>query len=344
MPKKELKRVILPKDEHPHDGQAIEWWYFNGHLKGKDEYAFMTCLFKADKDKVNLKFLKIPYKSIYFSHTLLFNLRTKEVKKEVLPFVITSPDSFGRKDLFVDYVYPLRKQFYNYEIARLGKDIRVKTAFFDLMMKEKKKPLLENKTGFIDLGLKTTYYYSYTNLEVNGYIGKEKVKGKAWHDKQWSDKGFMRDSWLWFSFQLPDKTEIVCFDYKGKKMACITYPDNRQETCEVSFKPLKKKWKSPKTRITYSLEWEARIKDMTITTKPYIDDCEMNFGFINYWEGPLKLKINGKERKGSFGFMEYLAEQKKSPTEVVKGKFDLMRFYEEHKLSFMKGREKPLKT
>jgi predicted secreted hydrolase len=331
-----VKRVSLPKDELPHPGQAIEWWYFIGFLKGKHNYAFMTCLFKADKDKVNLNFLKIPYKNIYFSHSLLFDLDTKEVKKEVLPIVIVSGDTFEREGLFINYFYPLRKSFFNYEISRLDKSLRVKTSFFDLMMEECKKPLLENNTGFIDLGEKTAYYYSYTNLEVNGFIGKEKVKGKAWHDKQWSEKGFMRDSWLWFSLQLPNSMEIVCFDYKGKKMACISYPNDRQETCAVEFIPLKKAWKSQKTGINYMLEWEIRLKDLVIRTKPYINNCEMNFGFINYWEGPLKLEVNGKKLKGAFGFMEYLAEQKKKERDVLKGKFGLMEFYDKKKDALLK--------
>lgn len=300
------RKVNLPKDEQIHKDSAIEWWYFNGFLNGKkNRYAFMTCLFKADKDKVNLNFLKLPLKTIYFSHSILYDLKKKTVKKEVLPVVILSEDSFSKENLLINYVFPIRKKFTNYEISRYEDKMKIKTDYFDLWASQKKKPMLEGGKGYIDLGEKSTYYYSYSNLNVMGYVDNEKVSGKAWHDRQWSNKGFMKDSWLWFSFQMSDNTEIVCFDYKGKKMASILYPNGKQEESEVSFIPIGKAWKSPGSKIEYNLSWEIKIKNFNITTKPIIKNCEMNFGFLNYWEGPLEVKCNGKK---ALGFMENLAK------------------------------------
>jgi predicted secreted hydrolase len=300
------KRVRLPEDELVHEWSAIEWWYFNGFLEGKKKYAFMTCLFKADKEKVNLPFLKVPFKTIYFAHTLLYNLSEKKVVKEILPIVIVSEDSFTKEKLFINYTYLLRKKFFNYEIARADSGLHIKTRFFDLIAKEKKKPLLEGGKGFIDLGEKTTYYYTYPRLEVSGSVGGERVKGLAWHDKQWSKEGFMQDHWLWFSLQLSNNLDIVCFDYKGVKMATISHGNNKQETVPVEFISVGDEWKSPHTKMNYPLSWKIKVKDMIIETKPLIRDCEMNHGFISYWEGPVKIMLRGKK---SFGFMELLSEQ-----------------------------------
>jgi predicted secreted hydrolase len=304
-----VKKVDLPKDEQPHWGQAIEWWYFNGFLESKRKrYAFMTCLFKADRKKVNLKFLKIPVKTVFFSHSLLYDINNKKVRREIIPFASLSKDSFKSKDLHVEYFFPLMPWRSNI-ISRTGKGLRLKTRFFNLDAVEKKRPLLENGSGFIDLGRKTTYYYTYPHLELKGTLGKEEVKGIAWHDKQWSDQGFMDDSWLWFSLQLPDNTQIVCFDFQGKRMATISYPDNRQVTCDVKFEPLADPWKSHKTGTEYCLRWRIRAKDFVIETKPLIEDCEMRFGFINYWEGPLEITCKWKKGKG---FMELLAKKRVS--------------------------------
>lgn len=305
-------KVNLPRDELPHEDQAIEWWYFNGFLNGKEDYSFMTCLFKADMKKVNLGFLKFPVKELYFSHSILFSLTKKKIEKEILPFVRISDDSFKRNTLFVDYYNPLDFKYNTYEIARLNNSIRLKTRFFDLMLKENKKPLLEGGKGFIDLGLKTTYYYSYSNLKAGGFVGDDKVTGKAWHDKQWSEKGYMNDSWLWFSIQAEDNTEIVCFDYKGKKMATISYPDNKQETLPATFTQIGKPWTSKKTGLSYPLSWKIKTGKFTITTKPIMEDCEMNFGPINYWEGPLSVELNGKKAQG---FLELVSDKK---TPVIK--------------------------
>jgi predicted secreted hydrolase len=77
----EYRKIKFPMDELHHDN-IIEWWYFNGFLDTKkNKYAFMTCLFKADRKKVNLKFLKIPVKNIFFSHSLLYDLKKKTVQR-----------------------------------------------------------------------------------------------------------------------------------------------------------------------------------------------------------------------------------------------------------------------
>ena len=313
----------------PHENQSIEWWYFNGFLKGKKKYAFMTCLFKADGKNVNIPFLKIPAKDWYFSHTVLFDISEKKTIKEVLPIVFISKDSFKREDLFVNYFPPLKTRFVNYEIARQKDKIRLKTGYFDILLKEKKKPLLEGGNGFIELPGKSTYYYSYSNLEAEGFVGSEKVKGKAWHDKQWSKKGFMNDSWLWFSVQLENNTEIVVFDYKGKKMATISYPDNRQKTVKAEFKPIGKQWKSP-SGIDYFLEWKIKAGEFEILTKPIIKECEVNFGVINYWEGPLQVKVNGKK---AVGFMELVPE---SGNKNFIDKKDIFNFLKKEELEIIK--------
>ncbi len=300
------KKVILPEDECSHKGMGIEWWYFNGFLEGKQDYAFMTTLFKADQKKLKLGY-HTPFKTIYFSHSLLFNLKTGEVQKEVLPLVLVSDDSFKKKDLFINYVPLTKTNYVNYEIARYDDKLRIKTRFFDLMLKQNKKPLLENQTGYIDLGSKTTYYYTYSNMSAEGNVGNERVKGLAWHDRQWSDEGYKEDAWLWFSIQAANNTEIVCFDYKGKKLATISYPNGKLKTVVPEFKPIGRKWTSNKTKLSYDLEWEIKAGEFTVRTKPIIKNCEMNFGIVNYWEGPLSVSVNGKKARG---FMEYLAQRK----------------------------------
>ena len=312
------RKVSLPRDELPHAGQAIEWWYFNGFLEGRQSYAFMHCLFKADTARVNLKFLKLPLRTVYFSHTLLFNLDTGEARKEILPAVMLSEDSFSRSELSASYFYPLRKE------------MRVRTGFFDLLLRSRKPPMLEGGNGYIDLGKKSTYYYSDTDMIAEGFVGSDRVSGKAWHDKQWSEQGFMKDSWLWFSFQFPDGTDIVCFDYKGNRMATVMHADGRQETLDASFEPAGKPWKSRKTGLEYVLEWIVRAGKYEIRTTPLISGCEMNFGTINYWEGPVLAEMGGKKGRG---FMEYLASEPPSRiiTLLKKGEADFLR-----KLKWMK--------
>jgi len=312
-----MKKIInLPQDELPHSEQTIEWWYWNGHLKSKTkDYAFMTCLFKVNPQKINIKFLKLPVTTLYFSHTIAVDLKSKTVKKEILPAVIVSADSFKRSELFVNYFYPAKTSFINYEIRRTNKTTRLKTGFFDLNL-EDEKPILLTSGGFVDLGKKSTYYYSLPRLKATGIFNGEKVTGQAWHDHQWSEDGFMKDSWLWFSIQSKDGTDIVAFDYLGSKQATISLPNGQQQIMPVKFTPTNRPWKSPKTEITYQLNWQISIGDKyKIELKPKIKNCEVNFGSINYWEGPMTVSINGQPASG---FMEYLSDQETSLFDFLK--------------------------
>lgn len=309
-----MKQLVFPQDEFPHKNQAVEWWYFNGFLQGKKDYAFMTCLFKINPKKIKISFLEFPFKTIYFSHSVFYDLTSKKIKKEILPIVALSKDSFKQKNLFINYHYPLRKEFIDYEISRAKDKFRVKNSYFDLVMKEKKPVLLENNTGYINLGEKSTYWYSYPHLEVKGCAGKENVRGIAWYDRQWSSQGSMQDKWLWFSFQLEDNTQIFCVDYKGKKYATISYPDNIQETLEPKLISLNKKMISKRTGIEYELEWKIKIGKFNIITKPIIKDCEMNFGTTHYWEGPVQAICNGIQAKG---FMEQAVVKQNKTIDIL---------------------------
>jgi len=297
------KRINLPRDEFPHKNQALEWWYFNGFLQGRHKYAVMTCLFKASNEEVKLVFLKPPFKEVYFSHTLLFDLTKKTLKKEILPAVFLLKGSFKRKNLLIRYFFPFRKKFIPYEISGQDANFRIKTGLFDLTAGQTKKPLLENGSGFMKYADKSIYYYSYTGLAAQGYVGSDPVSGKLWHDKQWTRYGFSKEfwAWNWFSVQMADNTEIVCIDCEGKKFADILYADGRQETVPAEFRPLGKTWKSPVTGLRYELEWEIKTEKFLIKTKPFMKKCEVNFGKINYWEGPLEILVNGKKARG---FME----------------------------------------
>ena len=325
------KKIKFPEDESAHNN-IIEWWYFNGNLKDKkdNKYAFMNCLFKVDVNKVKIPFLKVPFKTAYFSHSLLSDIKENKFYPEVNPLSVVSIDSFSKQLLFINYAIPSLKGHINYVIESPEKSkYHIKTKDLDLIMTSTKKPLLEGGKGFVDLKPEKTYYYSLTNLQTKGKIKiKNKwidVTGKSWMDHQWADVSYGQNKWTWFSIQLQNNMEIVCFEYDNGKnktySASISYPDNKQKHfSEVEFKALGKKWKSEKTGTIYPLSWEIKIPEEKITLKveSLINNQEMNFGTINYWEGALNVKgqIDKKKIKGE-GFMELVGY----PSDYTKIKF-----------------------
>ena len=317
-----MKPIKFPEDELSHKN-IIEWWYFNGHLEDEkhNKYSFMNCLFKADVKKVKIPFLtKIPIKTLYFSHSILSDIKHKKFYPAINYISILSKDSFSKPLLFINYTEPMIFDNYFNHVIEETKKFRyhIKTEDTDLTLTSIKNPLLEGGNGYVDLNSKKTYYYSLTNLKTEGTIkiGNKsiKVKGKSWMDHQWANIAYSKDKWTWFSIQLDNDTEMVCFEYDDGKvktyLASISYPDNRQEHInEVKFTPLKISWMSPETKTKYILSWRIEIpsKNIDLEVKPLIKTQEMIFGTINYWEGPLTVKglFNNKKVKGS-GFLELL--------------------------------------
>ena len=317
---KEYKPIKFPEDESAHD-YIVEWWYFNGHLEDAlgNEYAFMDCFFKVDVKRVKIPFLsKIPLKTSYFSHSLVSDLRHKSFHHRIAPFSVISDDSFSKSLLYINYLNPEIKNGYtNCVIEKTGESTyHLKNEDIDLKLTSIKKLLLEGGKGYLDLHSKTTYYYSLTNLKTEGRIKiKNKwidVTGKSWMDHQWADASYCKDRWDWFSVQLDDDTEMVCCVYDDGKVktyfADISYSDNRQEHYkEIEIIPSNQQWVSPKSKATYPLSWKIKIpaKNIDLNLMAKIENQEMLFGSINYWEGPLRVEgsFDGEKITG-VDFME----------------------------------------
>lgn len=323
----EIKKVELPKDNSTHEN-TIEWWYFNGHLKDKKgkEYSFMDCFFKVDITNVNITHLfNNPFKNyykkgnyIYFAHSVVSDILKQKNYKEIQNISMVSHDSFTRDRFFVNYINPnILGGFVNSEIEEHEDNtFHIKTGNLDLTLKPTKEPMLEGGHGYVGTIESGSYYYSLTNMETSGILmldGKElEVTGKAWMDHQWADAVYKKDKWTWFSFQLENGMEIMCVEYKKKDGTDILintldkHGIQRQYT-EATFKKGKKVWKSKKTKAEYPQVWEINIPEANILIKARstMNDQEMIFGQINYWEGPLEVTvdIDGDKIKGK-GFME----------------------------------------
>ena len=321
------KPMVFPQDELAHN-QIIEWWYFNGHLFGRDgrEYAFMSCLFKADARKVKIPFLaKVPAKILYFYHSIISDISQGKWYPMIEPVSLISQDSFSRPRLFINHTgFNFLAGYTNCVIEETGRfAYRLKDKAVDLELISNKNPLLVGGDGFLDLKTKTTYYYSLTNLKTRGRIKLRgrwlEVSGKSWMDHQWADAAYSKDKWTWFSLQLDNDTEMVCFVYEdqGRKnyLASVLRSDGRQEHFkEIVFTPLGTPWISPKTGAAYPLAWKIKVPGgkIDLEARALIKEQEMIYSSINYWEGPIKIsgRVDRKEVTGR-GFMELVGYESK---------------------------------
>jgi predicted secreted hydrolase len=322
----------FPKDETGHDC-AVEWWYFNGLLKGEDgrEYSFMNCLFKVNAKKLRMPLLrKVPRAKIFFHHAITTDLKSGKSFLNIEFPVIISADSFNKPVFFASHTKPSAfSDYVNCSLEAIGKfAYRLADRYVDLRLAARKRPLLEGGKGLVRLGNgKKTYCYSFTDMKTEGRlkIGERwiKVRGKSWMDHQWVEAKYTRDKWNWFSVQLTDGTELVCFDYEGggnkTQAVSLIGPTGKQEDfVDASIMPLAKRWVSPKTKTAYPLSWRVTVPakkiDLVITARARHQ--EMIFGPIKYWEGPTAVagRMGGRAVKGG-GFMELVNHHKSSKAE-----------------------------
>ncbi|MCK9393580.1 MAG: lipocalin-like domain-containing protein [Candidatus Paceibacterota bacterium] len=314
--KETFTSIKFPQDEQKHD-HIIEWWYFNGNLKAinGEEFFFMDCLFSAKTKKVNIPFIKnLPLKNIFFSHYLLAN--KEESKQKINPLCLVDKNNFQKPLLWINYDNGCLIE----ETAPFS--YHIVNDFIDLKLESTKNPLLLNKNGFIDLEMKTTYYYSLTRLKTTGLVktksGWTEVKGLSWMDHQWAQTPLTSDDeWTWLSLQLDNNTDILCFVYGNRIKTChASIIDEKgliTSTNNVSIKSIDTKYTSKLTKQTYQLHYSIEIPEYKISleTSPIKINQEMIFGAINYWEGGINIKgtIKNKPISGK-GFMELLPPTK----------------------------------
>ena len=316
-----MKPIKFPKDELAHN-HAIEWWYWNGHLQDKkgNRYSYMDCLFKAYPKRLKISFIKnIPVKTLYFYHSMVTDIKKKKFYPKVDYVSSVSKDSFSKPLLFINHHNPIMLDgYFNNVMRAIKKDhYFLKTENIELYLDSQKKPIFEGGTGYLRLAKSNyTYYYSLTNLKTKGRIKIRnqwiEVTGKSWMDHQWSNANKLDNGWTWFSIQLDNNIEVVCYEYgklqKGKKLASISYANNKQaHSTLVKFTPLGKRWKSQKTKAKYPLQWRIEIPEfkINIVAQALVKHQEMLFGTINYWEGPMRiLGRMGRKKVSGLGFAE----------------------------------------
>lgn len=328
--KERYKPIKFPKDEQKHD-HIIEWWYFNGNLKTKDgrTFSYMNTLFAAKPKQVKIPFLqKIPLKTLFFSHYLLSDNEAHKFWHKINPVCLLNLNSFTKPLLWTQYDNAClieEMSLFNYHVVN---------DFIDLNLCSTKEPLLLNEKGFLDLKIKTTYYYSLTNLKTKGLIKVDdkwlEVSGLSWMDHQWAQGPLIRgDKWTWFSIQLDNGSDLVCFVYgdEVKTWHASLMDKNGQSkfTADVIIKPTNSKFKSQETGSEFNLGYEIYLPDwdLFLAIKPFNKKQEIIFGTLNYWEGGISVdgKSQGKKISGQ-GFMELVGSpMKKSVYNIYLNKF-----------------------
>jgi predicted secreted hydrolase len=317
-----MSTLRFPQDELPHHTLG-EWWYLNGHLTDArhNEWAFMYCLFRVDPKRVGVPILRVvPTRSVYFPHSVITNITRQEHDARVHYLSLHTQAAAGdRLSLACTLPQRPRQPHRLEETALFTYDLQ--TDQLNLTLAAEKPPLLVGGTGQLTFNRRNSFYYSIPRLAARGQIQWQgqsvPVRGTAWMDHQWANVPPRDLAWTWFSLQLNNGIEILAGRYKeGSRWrdgVSISLPDGSQlHRQRFSLQPVGQPWQSPQTTAKYQLAWRLRIRaiEADLVVEPKVEQQEMLFGPLNYWEGPLRVagSVGSKAVTGN-GFLELVGRQ-----------------------------------
>ena len=327
----EFAPVSLPRDLYAHRHAQTEWWYYTGHatcVSGKT-FGFELVFFKrrTDLDKFSLVPLRLFGNPIYFAH---FAISDTDRRKFRYAHRKSSNGWFDFPASASEDHFHLRLGDWSLRESHGTHILRATVAgdiVFEATLKPTKKPVLNGKArdgvSYKDEG-QASRYFSYTRMEMEGDIiwngVAEHFDGSAWMDREfgtWTPTE-KQTGWDWFSIQLDDETELMCYQLRDSQGNISEYSSGTFVKKNGRFTPLAATdfsvtptgfWTSPRTKAVYPSGWRIAVPkfDLELTVSPLFEDQELDTRgttMIIYWEGACA--VSGKSATGSINGRAYV--------------------------------------
>ncbi len=298
--------VQLPRDDAFLKTQAVQWWYWTGHLQSAEGRRFgYEVVFFAFRNE-GLFWSQLAQAAVTDEDGNQYHF-TEDVKLHI-PRALD-----GAFDLAAGHGKALSARGGN------GSDhlhAELDGIVLDLDLSQTKTPVLHYGGGphpYYFGGF--TYYYSRVNMATRGTLrlGDQtfEVTGSSWFDRQYGDlMEAITQGWQWFAIELDDDRQIMLYDLLGKgqgvqaeRAGCIT--DAKGVTRDLIAEDFSVEvlghWKSPNSGITYPMGWRVQVAGMTLTVEPTVLDqelCAEHDLWVGpeYWEGACRVSgdVSGK--------------------------------------------------
>ncbi|NLT16668.1 MAG: carotenoid 1,2-hydratase, partial [Clostridiales bacterium] len=215
------------EDEFLTHRKCSEWWYATGYLEdeAKNLYSFQFTLAQIRIAGIKFHMLLTALTDIgagkhyYAQHQDVSGRRvTSDLSETAFGGIAGIRYSRNEKSAFGDMELSMKAKEYELNLA----------------MRAQKPPVWHCEDGRLQMGIlddprQVTYYYSMTNLSVEGMFildGKTRaVKGKAWFDRQGGTCRLTNPltNWEWFSLRFFDGEEVMLFSFPRTGYADGTY-------------------------------------------------------------------------------------------------------------------------
>lgn len=329
--------LSFPADDgyHPDPSTKTEWWYINLHLIGSapqyKKYDVMLVYFRF----ANMRIFNISESSGTFHSNVLqaFPNFTFQPGKWDLTYTVPFQISDYSK-----WTFPVNSKTYSYYFYAKEP---TKNDVLDVTVTSNRPPLVVGGDGFVALGEKgdSSFYYSYTNMKVEGTIRYNGVNdsitsGIGWIDRQWGPftVGVNSDNkYEWFSMQVdqpgavpgipqtPSEFNIwqifsdsssIPYKSEWRTVSCI-FPDNTQDTSSTFFYERTGYWHDATNNKYYSNGWRLiePKHGVNLYMIPDIANQVIDVTLFKFWEGSTTLKgtVNNLPAEG-VGFAELVAD------------------------------------
>jgi predicted secreted hydrolase len=323
----ELDPVSLPRDLFAHHNAQTEWWYYTGHLETESdrEFAFELVFFKrrTDLDRFGYVPLRLLGNPIYFAHFALTDSQNSGFRyshRKSSNGWTDRPAAASEDHYYLRLGDWIVRESHGSHVLRAS--INSEVAFEANLVPEKTAVLNgpgRDGVSFKDEG-EASRYFSYTRMGMEGDLtidGKvEHFAGTAWMDREfgtWTATEKQK-GWDWFSIQLEDGTELMCYQLRDGQNAVSEYSSGVFVSKDGTYSPLAKEdfsikpkgfWKSARTGATYPSGWQVSVPGigMEVSVIPVCEDQELDTRgttMIVYWEGACRVTANrnGEVLKG----------------------------------------------
>ena len=308
------RQLEFPADHGAHPDFRTEWWYATGWLSLPDgsPLGFQMTFFRVRTGIGEANASTFAPRQLVLAHAALADPRLGRLRHAERAARV----GFGRAG-FASGRTSVWVGDWRFEQVPGGYRavVHADDFAFALNLAAAGPPMLNGRAGFSAKATDprhASYYYSRPQLRVDGRVtlaGEESaVTGHGWLDHEWSSE-LLPDGaqgWDWIGINLEDGGALMAFRMRGQagpalwSAASYRPADGETQTfppAAVEFVALRH-WRSPRTAISYPVEWRLRVGQRIFVLQALIDDQELDSrrstGAI-YWEGAVRLLENGAE-------------------------------------------------
>lgn len=309
-------KLTFPEDHGAHPDFRSEWWYATGSLDLPDgaRVGFQSTFFRVRTGIGEDNPSAFAPRQLIIAHAAIADPRLGRLRHDQrlaraalgLAGYSSGPGAIWLGDWRFAYDGALDR----YRVAVRGEDFA-----YALTLVPGGPPLLNGVAGFSRKAAdprNASYYYSRPQLAVSGSVtlaGRmQEVSGLAWLDHEWSSELLPAEAqgWDWVGINLKDGGALMAFRLRRADRSALwsaaTWRDAQDGVRtlapdDVAFAP-GREWRSPRTGISYPVEWTISIATRTLRVQPLFDDQELDSRASTgnvYWEGAVTVFEDGRE-------------------------------------------------